>query len=410
MKSKIISGLLALTLLCYLTACGSSEAISSESESTNEVSVSSNAETSNEVASSAFESSEETSISTAEDSQKPTSSEELASSEEQSEKSSAEEEISSIPTESEEISSIASPSINGALHVNGSELLDEQNQPVQLKGVSTHGIAWFPQYINREAFFSLRNDWNVNVVRLAMYTAENGGYCTDGDQENLKNLIDEGVTYATDLDMYVIIDWHVLSDGNPNLYKDQSKSFFDKMSKKYADHNNVIFEICNEPNGDVSWSDVKSYAEEIIPVIRANDSDAIILVGTPNWSQYVDQAAADPITGYDNIMYTLHFYAATHQEDLRNTLKSALDQNLPVFVSEYSICDASGNGELNIEQAEAWMSLLNEYNISYVNWSLCNKDESASILKSDCTKVSDFDTNDLSDAGLWLYSMLTNEQ
>jgi endoglucanase len=311
--------------------------------------------------------------------------------------------------DTQESSTIPCPSVNGALHVSGSELLDEKNQVVQLKGVTTHGLAWFPEYVNEDAFATLHKDWNVSVIRLAMYTADSGGYCTDGDQENLKELIDNGVTYATNQDMYVIIDWHILSDGNPNQYKEEAKAFFDEMSKKYADHNNVIFEICNEPNGDTSWNDVKSYAEEIIPIIRQNDNDAVILVGTPNWSQYVDQAAADPITGYDNIMYTLHFYAATHQEDLRNTLKSALEQNLPVFVSEYSICDASGNGAIDEEQANEWMSLLDQYHISCVNWSLCNKEESASILKSECTKTSDFESSDLSPAGLWLFHMLTGD-
>ena len=179
------------------------------------------------------------------------------------------------------------------------------------------------------------------------------------------------------------------------------------MSEKYADHNNVLYEICNEPNGSTTWNDVKSYAEQVIPVIRSNAPDAVILVGTPNWSQSVDQAAADPITDYDNLMYTLHFYAATHKEDLRNTLQTALDQGLPVFVSEYSICDASGNGALDIGQADAWMQLLDQYQVSCVNWSLCNKRESAALLNASCDKTSDFTVEDLSPAGRWLYEMLT---
>lgn len=373
-KRKIFFSLVLTCILCAITACGKSV------KEENEESVSSNTVVSTEA--------------------------------EQKTEESADSETETVDIEADdtsEDSAIPCPSVNGALHVSGTELLDEKNQVVQLKGVSTHGLAWFPEYVNEDAFSTLHNEWNVSVIRLAMYTADSGGYCTDSDQENLKNLIDDGVAYATNQDMYVIIDWHILSDGNPNQYKEQAKVFFDEMSKKYADHNNVLFEICNEPNGDTSWSDVKSYAEEIIPIIRQNDKDAVILVGTPNWSQYVDQAASDPITGYDNIMYTLHFYAATHQEDLRNTLKTALAQNLPVFVSEYSICDASGNGAIDEAQANEWMSLLDQYHISCVNWSLSNKDETASILKSDCTKTSDFESSDLSQAGLWLYSMLTAE-
>ena len=206
-----------------------------------------------------------------------------------------------------------SPSVTGALHVEGTKLCGSNGEPVQLRGISTHGMAWFPDYINADCFAQLHNEWKVNVMRLAMYTAENGGYCTDGDKEYLKDLIRKGVQYATDQDMYVMIDWHILSDNNPNIHLEEAKAFFSEMSKEYAGAGNVLYEICNEPNGGTEWSEIKSYAQEIIPVIRANDANAVIIVGTPNWSQFVDQAAADPITGYENLMYTLHFYAATHK-------------------------------------------------------------------------------------------------
>lgn len=302
---------------------------------------------------------------------------------------------------------VAAPSVCGALHVSGTKLCGENGKTVQLKGVSTHGIAWFPDYINEECFRQMRKEWKANVVRLAMYTAEYNGYCSGGDRTWLKGLIDKGVTYATKQDMYVIIDWHILSDGNPNTNKQDAKAFFAEMSKKYAGHNNVLYEICNEPNGGTTWSDVKRYAEEIIPVIRQNDKDAVILVGTPNWSQYVDQAAADPIKGYDNIMYTLHYYAATHKESLRSTLETAVKGGLPVFVSEYGICDASGSGAIDEASANAWVGLLNHYNISYVAWNLSNKAETSSIINSSCTKTNGFTTNDLSSSGKWLYKTLT---
>lgn len=304
---------------------------------------------------------------------------------------------------------MAVPSACGALSVNGTQLVDENGNPVQLRGISTHGLAWFPSYVNGDAFKQFREDWNVNVMRLAMYTHENGGYCTDGNKDNLKNIIYNGVQYATENDMYVIIDWHVLQEQNPNRYKEEAKKFFEDMSNRYKDNNNVIYEICNEPNGGVSWSEIKSYAEEIIGVIRANDENAVILVGTPNWSQRVDEAAKDPITGYDNIMYTLHFYAATHKDDLRNTMVNAINDGLPVFVSEYGICDASGNGGLDKNSAQKWVDTMNEYGVSYICWALANKNESAALIKSSCSKTSQFGDDDLSESGKWLYQTLTNK-
>ena len=303
--------------------------------------------------------------------------------------------------------SLATPATSGALHVDGTCLVDENGQTVQLKGISTHGLAWYPDYVNEDCFRQLREDWHANVIRLAMYTEEYGGYCSGGDQESLKALVKNGVDYATALDMYVIIDWHILSDSNPNRHLTEAKDFFTEMAGLYGAYNNVLYEICNEPNGNTSWSDVKTYAEEVIPVIRSCDPDGIILVGTPNWSQYVDQAAADPITGYDNIMYTLHFYAATHRESLRNTMTAAIDAGLPVFVSEYGICDASGNGAIDEAQANQWVRTMDDHQVSYVAWNLSNKNETSAILKSDCKKTSGFTEEDLSAAGKWLYQLLT---
>lgn len=296
-----------------------------------------------------------------------------------------------------------------SLHVEGTALVNEDGEPVQLRGISTHGLAWFPEYVNEDCFRQLHEQWGVDVIRLAMYTAEYGGYCNGGDQQALKQLILSGVDYATKLGMYVIVDWHILTDLDPNVHADEAIEFFREMSATLADHNNVLYEICNEPNGGTSWAAVKQYAQQVIPVIRENAPGAVIIVGTPNWCQFVDQAAADPITDYDNIMYSLHFYADTHRADLRGAMENAVAAGLPIFVTEYGICDASGNGAINTEEANKWVEAMDRLGISYVNWSLCNKDESASLLRAECQKTSGFATEDLSESGRWVYEMLTGE-
>ncbi len=298
---------------------------------------------------------------------------------------------------------------HGKLSVKGTDIVDEKGVMYQLKGVSTHGLAWFPDYVNKEGFKTFRDDWDANLIRLAMYTHENGGYCTDGNKEELKKLVDNGVNYATELGMYVIVDWHILHDLNPQVYKEEAKKFFEEVSAKYKDYDNVIYEICNEPNGGTSWADVKAYAEEIIPIIRKNAPDAIIIVGTPNWSQDVDIAAQDPITGYDNIMYAAHFYAATHTDNIRNKVQTALDSGLPVFISEFSICDASGNGAIDYGQADKWFELINSNNMSYAGWNISNKDETSSLIKPSCTKTSGWTENELSETGIWLRKTIRGE-
>lgn len=290
---------------------------------------------------------------------------------------------------------------HGALHVENGKLTDADGNIVQLYGMSTHGIAWFPQYINYDSFRTLRDDWNTNCIRLAMYTAEYGGYCAGGDKEQLKQLVRDGVSYATELGMYVIVDWHILSDCDPNQNKDEAIAFFREMSETFADNDNVLYEICNEPNSGTSWDSIKSYAEEVIPVIREQKPDAVILVGTPTWSQEIDKAAASPLT-FDNVMYTLHFYAGTHKDDLRNRLETCAQNNLPVFVSEFGMCDASGNGANDFDSTTKWLDLLNKYQISFCCWNLANKDESSSVFKAAITTLSDWTDEDFNESGRWI--------
>ena len=288
------------------------------------------------------------------------------------------------------------------LQVKGTQLVNSSGKKVQLRGISTHGLSWYPEYVNQSAFTFMKKNWKVNAVRLAMYTAEYNGYCT-GDASNRRKLeacIDNGVKYATNAGMYVIIDWHILSDGNPNLNKEEAKAFFSEMADKYAGHNNVIYEICNEPQNSDWNGQIKPYAEDVISCIRQYDSSALILVGTNTWSQDIDAVAGNELDD-DNVMYVLHFYAGTHKASLRSKLESALNAGVPVFVSECSICDASGNGGIDYDSAQSWLDLLNDRGVSFLAWSLSNKNETSALIQPGCSKTGGWTEDDLSETGRW---------
>ncbi len=292
--------------------------------------------------------------------------------------------------------------LHGSLSVKGTNLVDKDGNPFQLKGVSTHGIAWFPQYVNKDSFQTLRDSFGVNTIRLAMYSNPADGYTT-----NLHETVKTGVDAACELGMYCIIDWHILNDNNPNTEDNikRASTFFTEMANTYKDKENIIYEICNEPNGNVTWEDdIKPYAQKMIQTIRAIDSDAIIIVGTPTWSQDVDLVAKSPISGESNLMYALHFYAATHKEDLRNKATNALNAGLPILISEFSICDASGNGALDTNSASEWFNLIRNNKLSCVAWNLSNKDESSSLLLPSCDKTSGFTESDLSEAAKYIFN------
>lgn len=293
-------------------------------------------------------------------------------------------------------------STHGKITVSGTKIIDEHGNTFSLKGVSSHGLAWFPEYINEDSFKSLRDDFGINTIRLAMYSNPNDGY-----SKNIHEIVKNGVQYASDLGLYIIIDWHILNDNNPNIYKKEAKEFFIEMATLYKDYPNILYEICNEPNGNVTWDkDIKPYAEELITEIRKIDNDAIIIVGTPNWSQDVDIVAKDPLSNSNNIMYSLHFYAASHKQFLRDKMMNALNLGLPIFVSEFGICDASGNGIIDENEANIWIDTLNSNNISWICWNLSNKNESSSLISYTCNKTSNWIESDLSQSGKWLIPAL----
>lgn len=284
------------------------------------------------------------------------------------------------------------------LSTTNNRVVDESGNPYVIKGISTHGLAWFPEIVNEKSFSNFKNDFGLNTVRLAMYTAESGGYCTDGYPQKLESLIDRGIKLCQSLNLYCVVDWHILSDQNPLEHLDSAKGFFEKMARQYGKLPNVIFEICNEPNGSTTWQEVSEYANEIIPVIRKY-SDTLILVGTPNWSQDIEQAAQSPLS-FKNVAYTLHFYAATHKDDLRAKYEQVVNE-IPIVVSEFGICDASGNGAIDEESGNTWIRLLNKYDTGRILWNASNKDESSSILKPG-TNLDDWTTADLTPSGQWL--------
>ena len=298
---------------------------------------------------------------------------------------------------------------HGPLRVEGGRLVDSAGAPVQLRGVSTHGLNWYPQYVSEKSFRTLRDDWGVSVVRLAMFTADYAGYLNGGNQASLLTRIDMGVQACTDLGLYAIIDWHILNDGDPTAHQEEAKVFFREMASRYGNLGNVLYEICNEPNGPVAWSDVRGYAEAVLPEIRAYAPEAVVLCGTPTWSQDVDAVAASPLED-DHVMYVLHFYAATHGEGLRRKLQSALKAGTPVFITECGIGAASGDGRIDYDSAAAWKALIDEHGLSYVGWNLSNKDETSAFIRPDCSKTCDWKVEDLSETGVWLREALRSDR
>lgn len=307
----------------------------------------------------------------------------------------------SLPVFAETGSETARPSVNGKLQVVDGQLSDASGKAVQLRGVSTHGLTWFPEYINAHLFGQLSDDWDCNMIRLAMYSEL---YCGGEKEENFA-LMRQGIGLAVEADMYVLVDWHILNDADPNENAEEAIAFFESITTEYSNCPNLIFEICNEPNGSTDWGDVLAYCDRVIPVIRRNMPDAVIVVGTPGYDRNLGDCLLRPLP-YNNVMYVLHFYTASHHESLFEELNAAVDAGLPVFISECGISEASGDGDLDFQWAAKWFSCLNEKRISYAVWSLSDKEESSAIFRHGFDAHGDIGDTDLTLAGRWVRELI----
>lgn len=316
----------------------------------------------------------------------------------------------------------------GDLQVIGANLCDSAGNPIQLRGLSTHGLQYFNEIYEEDAFASIAQNWNADVIRLANYVNE--GWGTHGNYLNYsdywKSRIDTLVNYAVKYNIYVIIDWHMLVPGDPNAYLNEAKDFWTYMSMNHGNKDNVLFEICNEPNNDstydsnwnsisyvngVTWkNNIKKYAEEILPIIR-NNSDNVVLVGTENWALRPDLVIGEELS-FDNVMYSTHFYAGDHKENYLNYLKIAIDSGLPLFVTEFGTQKADGNQENDFNSSDIWLNFLDSNKISWVNWNFSNDFRSGAVFKKDASLnslESYSDTSNMKEAGIWIYKRLRND-
>ena len=286
---------------------------------------------------------------------------------------------------------------HGRLSVGANGLQDKNGQPFQLKGMSTHGISWYPRFTNAGAFKTLK-EYGANVIRLAVYSDQPDSYRYE-KEENM-NYLYASIENALSMNMYVIVDWHVLRDEDPNVLKENAKEFFAEVTKHYGNHEGIIYEICNEPNGDTTWDEIYAYACEIIPIIRANAPDAVIIVGTPDYCVDVEDAAKKPLP-YSNILYSLHVYFDLKKNDDNNGnakwYAKKFDLGIPVIVSEWGFSNTNGN--IYTGQVDYFVKTMKEKNISWCNWSLSNKDEDHSMIKPTCNKLCGWIEDDLTVSG-----------
>lgn len=291
---------------------------------------------------------------------------------------------------------------HGQLSVKGTSLIDKNGDKIVLKGVSFGWHNWWPRFYNKSTVAWLQKDWECNLVRAAIGVEPDAGYIKNPKlaYNCLFNVVDAAIHNG----MYVIIDWH-----SHNVRTEEAKEFFIKVANKYKDYPNIIYEIFNEPER-ISWEEVKAYSEELVKTIRGIDEKNIILIGSPHWDQDIHLAADNPLKGSDNIMYSLHFYAATHKQELRDRGDYALSKGLPIFVSECAGMEATGNGPIDYKEWKNWLDWMSLNNISWAAWSVSSKDETCSMIKDNKSPVKGWSDQDLKEWGRIVRSALKEKE
>ena len=291
--------------------------------------------------------------------------------------------------------------INGQLKVVGTQLTNQYNQPVVLQGMSFGWSCFHPQFFTKGAVKTLAKDWNCSVIRAALGVEPDKGYIKDS-AASIK-LITTVVDAAIKEGIYVIIDWH-----SHNINLKEADAFFKTMATKYHQYPNIIYEIFNEPDQE-TWQEVKAYSTTLIKTIRAIDSENIILVGSPHWDQDVNLPAADPIKGFSNLMYSMHFYAGTHKQWLRDRTDAAIASGLPIFVSESAGMDASGDLAIDYKEWDKYIQWMKEKKLSWIAWSVSDKEETCSVLKAGASPNGKWKDKDLKESGLKVKEYLTKK-
>lgn len=312
--------------------------------------------------------------------------------------------------------------INGALSVREKSLCNRYGKPIQLRGMSTHGLQWYGwgKFLNESAIDSLAKDWGADILRVSLYVQE-GGYETDPAKFTAQ--VEQIVDALLKRGMYVLIDWHMLDPGDPMKNLELAKTYFTHIAKKYGNTPNVLYEIANEPNGTyeengqkkrVDWKRIKAYAEQLIPVIRKQDPDGIIIVGTPEWSSLgasgdtgPKEIYSDPLTG-TNLMYSFHFYAASHKEHHRKALDEASD-HLPIFVTEWGSQEYTGDGKNDFVSTQAYLDLMARKKISWTSWNFSDDERSGAAFKPGTgAKGGPWTGDSLKEAGKWVQDKIKN--
>lgn len=213
-----------------------------------------------------------------------------------------------------------------ALHVDGNRIANGDGTTVVLKGIALAD----PHQLDLdghwdEEHFQQAKSWGAQAVRIPVHPK----YWRTRGPAGYLALLDQGVTWAEERGMYVMIDWHGMGDPNAEVYETgqdaiyvtsqaETRSFWRILATHYKDDPGVAFyEIFNENTNWMSdgtttrttWAQWKPLAESFIDIVRAQGSKAICIVSGFKWAYDLSPVGAAPVAR-DGVAYAVHPYSS----------------------------------------------------------------------------------------------------
>lgn len=237
-----------------------------------------------------------------------------------------------------------------------------------------------------ERYFNQAAEWGANIVRFAVHPQNLNMYGWDRTMA----ILDQGVQWAKERGMYVIMDWHSIGNlktekytsGMYNTTKEETFRFWRTIASRYANEPQVaLYELFNEPTvtadgtQDMTWTEWKTLQEQIIDTIRTYNPNAICLCAGFNWAYDLTPVANEPIDR-KNVAYVSHPYPQKVEEPWEEKWErdfGYVADTYPVVCTEIGFCLENEPGahipvKSTVTYAEHITKYFEEKGISFTVW------------------------------------------
>ncbi len=211
----------------------------------------------------------------------------------------------------------------GTTFAHAEKALDPFKQVKQMRrGVNIIGYdpIWkdFEKRRFQEKHFKLIKEAGFQTVRMNLHGFDHMD-ATGKLDDSFFTTLDWAVKNALANDLNVILDLHNYTDiaKDPAAYKAKFLGFWRQVAPRYKDASNrVMFEILNEPNGELTPQLWNEFLHEALAIIRETNPTRNVVIGPGFWNQISYLKDLDLPKQDRHIIVTIHYYAPmqfTHQ-------------------------------------------------------------------------------------------------